>query len=75
MLYGRRWIIMDEERQSVNCPVCGMEVEVGSQVAKLYGAVRSGPRATSTYEGKEYYFCSKSCKKRFDEEPTKFAAK
>jgi len=27
----------------------------------------------SEYEGKTYYFCCKSCKKRFDGKPEKFA--
>ena len=63
---------MAEERGTVKCPVCGMEIEVGSQVAKLYGAVRAAPRATSIYEGKDYYFCSKACKKNFDESPEEF---
>lgn len=66
---------MAEERETVKCPVCSMEIEVGSQVAKLYGAVRAAPRATSTYEGKDYYFCSKACKKKFDESPEKFIKK
>jgi YHS domain-containing protein len=63
---------MTEERMTVKCPVCSTEIEIGSQVAKLYGAVRAAPRATSTYEGKEYYFCCKACKKEFDESPGKF---
>lgn len=66
---------MAEERQTVKCPVCSIEIEVGSQVAKLYGAVRAAPRATSTYEGKNYHFCSKACKKKFDESPAKFIKK
>ena len=65
---------MAEERETVKCPVCGMEIEVESD-AKLYGAVRSAPRGTSTYEGKDYYFCSKACKKKFDESPEKFIKK
>ncbi|MBS3907838.1 MAG: YHS domain-containing protein [Syntrophaceae bacterium] len=66
---------MNEERQTVKCPVCSREMEVGSQVAKLYGAVRSAPRATSAYEGKDYYFDSKACKKEFDESPEQFIKK
>jgi len=66
---------MAEERGTVKCPVCGMEVEAGSEVAKLYGAVRAAPRATSTYEGNNYYFCSKACRKKFDESPGKFIKK
>lgn len=63
---------MAEGTKIVKCPVCGMEIEVGSEVAKLYGAVRGAPRATSTFEGVNYYFCSKACKKKFDENPKKF---
>jgi YHS domain-containing protein len=63
---------MAEGTDMVKCPVCGMEIEVGSQVAKLYGAVRAAPRATCTYEGKEYHFCCKACKKKFEENPTTF---
>jgi hypothetical protein len=66
---------MDEERQTVRCPVCSREMEVGSQVAKLYGAVRSAPRAASVYEGKEYHFDSKACKKEFDQSPEQFIKK
>jgi endogenous inhibitor of DNA gyrase (YacG/DUF329 family) len=66
---------MTEERMTVKCPVCSTEIEIGSQVAKLYGAVRAAPRATSTFEGKEYYFCCKACKKKFDESPNKFMKK
>jgi len=29
-------------------------------------------RGTSTVKGKTYYFCSKACKKKFDESPEKF---
>ncbi len=43
-------------------PVCGMEVD--KQTAK----------ATSTREGKTFYFCSEACKKAFDQNPTQFAA-
>jgi YHS domain-containing protein len=63
---------MAEGTEMVKCPVCGMEIEVGSQVAKLYGAVRAAPRATTEYEGKEYHFCCKACKKKFDSEPEKY---
>lgn len=64
---------MAEGAEVVKCPVCGMEIEVGSQVAKLYGAVRAAPRATSTYGGAEYHFCCKACKKKFDEAPEKYS--
>ena len=41
-------------------PVCGMDV--GENVAP----------GTSEYEGRTYYFCAKSCKKAFDEDPQKY---
>jgi YHS domain-containing protein len=63
---------MADERTTVKCPVCSTEIEVGSEVAKLYGAVRAAPRATSAYKEKTYYFCCKGCKKKFDESPEKF---
>jgi endogenous inhibitor of DNA gyrase (YacG/DUF329 family) len=66
---------MSEESRTVACPVCGRELEVGSQVAKLYGAVRAAPRATTTYEGAEYHFCCKACKKEFDQEPEHYTKK
>lgn len=40
--------------------VCKMQVDKGK--AKF----------TSKYKGKEYYFCSLSCKKEFDENPEKY---
>ena len=41
-------------------PVCGMEVE------------QSKAAATSDYDGTTYYFCSKSCKTEFDQDPAKY---
>lgn len=66
---------MAEGTETVKCPVCSTEIEVGSQVAKLYGAVRAAPRATTEYEGKEYHFCCKACKKKFDGNPSQYAKK
>ena len=40
--------------------VCGMQVEP----AKAAG--------TSEYQGKTYYFCSTSCKTKFDANPSQF---
>jgi YHS domain-containing protein len=40
--------------------VCKMQVDKGK--AKF----------TSNYKGKEYYFCSLSCKKTFDKNPEKY---
>lgn len=42
-------------------PICGMEVD------------EKKAAATSTYKGKPYYFCAKSCKEKFDKEPQKWA--
>jgi YHS domain-containing protein len=44
----------------VKDPVCGMMVE------------DSGTE-TSEYNGKKYYFCSKDCKREFDENPGEYA--
>jgi Cu+-exporting ATPase len=41
--------------------VCGMQVDP----AKAAG--------TSQYNGKTYYFCSKSCKTKFDANPVQYA--
>ncbi len=41
----------------VKDPVCGMVIEQDDAVA------------TSTHEGKTYYFCSEDCKVTFDESP------
>ena len=41
-------------------PVCTAEVE------------EKKARGTSIFEGQEYFFDSKACKKRFDEEPEEF---
>lgn len=40
--------------------VCKMQIEKGK--AKF----------TSEHKGKEYYFCSLSCKKEFDKDPEKY---
>ena len=44
-------------------PVCKMEVDEASAAA------------TSEYKGKKYYFCCAGCKKEFEKNPEKFAAK
>lgn len=41
--------------------VCGMQIDP----AKAAG--------TSEYQGKTYYFCSKSCKTKFDANPSQYA--
>lgn len=47
-------------------PACGMEVD--------RDRTRSAGR-TSAYKDVEYYFCSDTCKKKFDKEPGKYAAR
>ncbi|MCU1325413.1 MAG: hypothetical protein JWN34_783 [Bryobacterales bacterium] len=42
--------------------VCGMQVDP----AKAAG--------TSEYQGKNYYFCSQSCKQKFDQSPQQYAS-
>lgn len=42
------------------CPVCKMEIE------------EKKARGNSSFKGQTHYFCSKACKKRFDEAPEKF---
>ncbi len=44
-------------------PVCGMEVKEDEAAA------------TSTYQGKTYYFCSQACKADFDENPEEYIEK
>ena len=41
-------------------PVCKMNVEESKAVA------------TAKYDGKTYYFCSESCKDRFEKKPTEY---
>jgi Cu+-exporting ATPase len=43
-------------------PVCGMEVDPQDAAA------------TSQVGGKTYYFCAKSCKARFDADPSAYGA-
>jgi YHS domain-containing protein len=45
------------------CPVCKIEVE------------EKKARGQSAYKDETYYFCSKACKKKFDQEPEKHAKK
>lgn len=47
----------------VKDPVCGMTIE-DTEAA-----------ATSSYDGNTYYFCSASCKERFEKNPQAFAQK
>lgn len=41
-------------------PVCGMQIE------------ESEAAGQSEYQGRTYYFCSTSCKEKFDESPENF---
>ncbi|MBP2030808.1 YHS domain-containing protein [Methanohalophilus levihalophilus] len=50
---------IDTKVIEVKDPVCGMKID--KRTAKF----------KSEYEGKTYYFCSLSCKKKFDENPEK----
>lgn len=43
-------------------PVCGMQVEEGSEAGR------------SEHQGREYFFCSAGCKEKFDGDPGKYAA-
>ena len=44
-------------------PICKMTVDPDKAAGK------------SEYEGRTYYFCSAGCKKRFDTNPSQYAAK
>jgi Cu+-exporting ATPase len=46
----------------VKDPVCGMTIDAGSAAG------------ASEYQGENYYFCSPSCKEKFDANPSQFAA-
>lgn len=48
------------EEQPIRDPVCGMEVDVERSAGK------------SSYQGKDYFFCSTNCKSKFDAEPESF---
>jgi YHS domain-containing protein len=43
-------------------PVCHMQIDESKAAGK------------SDYNGKTYYFCAVACKKKFDENPQKYAA-
>jgi len=44
----------------VKDPVCGMDLDEKKVTQKTF------------YRGKTYYFCSATCKKEFDKDPSKF---
>lgn len=54
--------IMEGGEKMAIDPVCKMEVD------------EKKAAATSDYKGKKYYFCAKSCKKAFDQNPEKYLA-
>ena len=43
-------------------PICGMQVEEAEAAGQ------------SDYEGRTYYFCSTSCKDKFDESPEDYTS-
>jgi YHS domain-containing protein len=45
----------------VTDPVCGMQINPERAVATL------------VYEGVEYWFCTEACKRRFEQDPPKYA--
>ena len=47
----------------VTDPVCGMKIEDSKAAGK------------STFEGRDYYFCAKSCKTKFDQNPQQYVKK
>lgn len=44
-------------------PICGMDV------------TEDEASATSTYQGKAYYFCAVGCKEAFEKDPEQYAEK
>ncbi|MDD1766942.1 MAG: YHS domain-containing protein [Methanomassiliicoccales archaeon] len=42
-------------------PICGMEVD------------EKDAKWTSQHKGKTYYFCAPGCKKKFEQDPSKYA--
>jgi len=46
--------------------VCGMDINQQDATAR---------GLTSEYQGQTFYFCSPGCKRRFDQEPERYAAK
>jgi len=51
----------DMTKGQTNDPVCGMAVD------------RDKSTAASVYRGQTYYFCSASCRDKFEKEPAKYA--
>jgi phosphatidylglycerol:prolipoprotein diacylglycerol transferase len=53
--------LIKEEKSMAKDPVCGMDVE------------EQKAAGTSQYGGRSYFFCSKSCKEKFDRNPEQYA--
>lgn len=53
-------LINRKEHKMKRDPVCGMQVD------------SKNPGAKYVYKGKEYYFCSEGCKKKFMESPESY---
>lgn len=52
---------MSSKNVKVTDPVCGMAFEAEKAAGKR------------EYQGTTFYFCSDSCRKRFDSEPSRYA--
>ncbi len=46
---------------NVTDPVCGMQIEPERAAAKV------------EYQGQTYWFCSESCRKKFEAQPARYA--
>ena len=54
---SRKLVLMEEKMATHKDPVCGMQVE------------ESEAAGNAVYEGTTYYFCSTSCKEKFETSP------
>jgi phosphatidylglycerol:prolipoprotein diacylglycerol transferase len=61
VLLSYRTKLIKEEKNMAKDPVCGMDVE------------EQKAAGTSQYKGTSYFFCSKSCKEKFDRNPEQYA--
>ncbi|MEW5976292.1 MAG: YHS domain-containing protein [Acidobacteriota bacterium] len=52
----------DRRMATYTDPVCGMKVDDQKSAVQ------------STHQGKTYYFCSESCKTKFEQDPKKYAS-
>jgi YHS domain-containing protein len=53
----------EDEGMTKTDPICGMQVD------------RNEAAGRSEYQGRSYYFCSKGCKRTFDQNPAQYAGK